>query len=146
MVKQITILNGDVLCTKFCKDCVSCDETTKRGYDGFCKKKGYYCHKSDRACKKFSEENSWINDANTAEIGAQKIMTNQPTAIKEHQPDYKDRAWEQYSMEELGQWVSLLTKRATHRKNPEKMKKDLYDARNYLSMMDAKLKDIENSQ
>ena len=70
-------------------------------------------------------------------------MSETPKGINPHQADYKDRAWEQYSFEELGMFVHLLTKRATHRSNPEKKKKDLYDARNYLSMMDAKLKDLE---
>ena len=66
-----------------------------------------------------------------------------PKELETHAPDYIDRAWEQYSFDELGQFVHLLAKRATHRSNPEKRKKDLYDARNYLSMMDAKLKDLE---
>lgn len=34
-----------------CGDCKDCVKTTKRGYDGFCQKKGHYCHKSDNACK-----------------------------------------------------------------------------------------------
>lgn len=64
--------------------------------------------------------------------------------ISEHQKDYKPEAWEAYSFAELGEWVHLLSKRAEHRENPEKRKKDLYDARNYLAMMDAKLKKLEN--
>jgi hypothetical protein len=46
-------------------------------------------------------------------------------------------------MQELGEWVHLLCKRAEHRSNPKKRKKDLYDARNYLSFMDEKLKKLE---
>jgi len=72
-------------------------------------------------------------------------MAEKPTELEKHQSDYKDRAWEQYNMEELGRWVALLSKRATHRSNPEKKKKDLYDARNYLSMMEAKLAELEKN-
>jgi hypothetical protein len=68
-----------------------------------------------------------------------------PNEIQNHAVDYNDRAWEQYSFEELGCFVHLLAKRAGHRFNPDKKKKDLYDARNYLSMMDAKLKDLESA-
>ena len=65
--------------------------------------------------------------------------------IEKHDQDYKTEAWKSYSFSELGQWVELLTKRAAHRANNEKRKKDLYDARNYLSMMDSKLGEIEKS-
>lgn len=64
-------------------------------------------------------------------------------AIKAHERDYKSNAWEQYSMAELGQWVHLLSTRATHRSDKAKRKKDLYDARNYLSMMEEKLSVLE---
>lgn len=70
-------------------------------------------------------------------------MSDKIGTIEQHQADYKAQAWEQYTMEELGGFVHLLSKRATHRDNSEKRKKDLYDARNYLSMMDAKLKALE---
>lgn len=63
--------------------------------------------------------------------------------IEKHEEDYKEKAWKQYSFAELGQWVELLTKRASHRACKEKRDKDLYDARNYLSMIDAKLKELE---
>lgn len=39
-----------VPCAK-CGECIHCGETTKRGYDGFCLKNGYYCHTSDQACE-----------------------------------------------------------------------------------------------
>jgi hypothetical protein len=68
---------------------------------------------------------------------------NEVATIAKHQQDYKSQAWEQYTMGELGDWVHLLTKRAEHRSNPEKRAKDLGDARNYLAMMDAKLKAME---
>ena len=63
-----------------------------------------------------------------------------PDGLKAHAADYKPQAWEQYTMDELGHWVHLLAKRAEHRDNPEKKAKDLYDARNYLTMMHEKLK------
>ena|SRR5690242_398012 len=66
-------------------------------------------------------------------------MAATPDAIKPHAPDYKDHSWELYTMQELGEWVHLLAKRAEHRDNPEKRAKDLYDAQNYLTMMQAKL-------
>ena len=66
-----------------------------------------------------------------------------PKSLETHRSDYKDRAWEEYSFGELGNFVHLLAKRSEHRSTPEKKKKDLYDARNYLLMMDAKLKELE---
>ena len=63
--------------------------------------------------------------------------------IEKHEKDYRPEAWRNYSFAELGQWVELLAKRANHRSTPEKKKKDLYDARNYLSMMETKLKELE---
>lgn len=36
-------------------------------------------------------------------------------------------------------WIHLFAKRAEHRRNIEKLKKDLTDAQNYLYMMQAKL-------
>lgn len=59
--------------------------------------------------------------------------------IEKHDQDYKAEAWKNYSIEELGQWVFPLTKRAQHRGNPEKAKKDLYDAKNYLRMIEEKV-------
>jgi len=64
-----------------------------------------------------------------------------PESIKPHSNDYKNNAWKDYTYEELAQWVSLLTKRASHRDNEEKKKKDLYDAKNYLEMMNEKFKE-----
>jgi len=61
------------------------------------------------------------------------------TGLEEHQPDYKPKAYEEYSFSELGNIISFFTKRATHRVNPDKLKKDLYDAKNYLLMMKLKL-------
>jgi len=62
-----------------------------------------------------------------------------PEALKLHEQDYNPAAWEQYTFQELGNFVHLLAKRATHRANPDKRAKDLYDAENYLSMMKSKL-------
>ena len=66
-------------------------------------------------------------------------MSAAPASLAPHQADYKPSAWEHYTLAELGQWVHLLATRAQHRDNPEKAKKDLYDAGNYLQMMGAKL-------
>lgn len=63
--------------------------------------------------------------------------------LEEHKQDYRVDAWKHYSMAELGQWVHLLCKRAGHRDNAEKRKKDLYDAENYLSMMQSKLDELK---
>ena len=70
-------------------------------------------------------------------------MAETPQQIVPHQADYKTKAWEMYSLAELGWWVHLLTKRAEHRQNAEKRAKDLYDAQNYLTMMQAKLDDLK---
>jgi len=60
-----------------------------------------------------------------------------PKEIKEHDKDYINKAWMQYSLDELGQWVHLLVKRAEHRTNEIKKQKDIHDARNYWRMMGA---------
>lgn len=60
-----------------------------------------------------------------------------PESITGHAPKYNDRAWEQYTLQELGNWVHLLAKRSTHRADSEKRAKDLTDAQNYLDMMQA---------
>lgn len=67
-----------------------------------------------------------------------------PDSIKVHQDDYKDKAWCEYSLMELGWWVHLLVQRSSHRSNPKKRAKDLYDARNYLAMMDAQVSHLED--
>ena len=61
--------------------------------------------------------------------------------IKKHQPDYKEDIWKTYKLYELGFWIHLFHKRAFHRADKEKAKKDLYDAKNYLWMMEQKLKE-----
>ena len=61
--------------------------------------------------------------------------------LEKHQKDYVAKAWHGYTIEELGKWVHLFHKRATHRTNSDKMVKDLYDAKNYLSMIEEKLKE-----
>ena len=61
--------------------------------------------------------------------------------IEQHQKDYKEEIWKQYSLQELGNFVHLFHKRASHRSNLEKATKDLHDAKNYLWMMEAMLKE-----
>ena len=62
--------------------------------------------------------------------------------LEKHQKDYKERAWKNYTFSELGNFVHLLAKRAGHRSNEEKKAKDLYDAANYLRMMELKLSEL----
>lgn len=62
-----------------------------------------------------------------------------PDQIKDHADDYADNAWTAYTLDELGHFVHLLAKRSTHRTDEAKRRKDIYDARNYLRMMEAHL-------
>jgi hypothetical protein len=62
-----------------------------------------------------------------------------PAELAPHQGDYKSQAWANYTLQELGSFVHLLAKRSQHRTDKAKAKKDLYDARNYLRMMEAHL-------
>jgi len=57
-----------------------------------------------------------------------------------HQPDYKPASWQEYSFQELGNIIGFFAKRATHRATDIKKVKDLYDAKNYLAMLEEKLK------
>lgn len=66
-----------------------------------------------------------------------------PEQIEPHAADYARDAWREYTMIELGNWVSLLTKRAGHRVPGPKRQKDLQDARNYLAMMEAHVRHVE---
>jgi len=65
------------------------------------------------------------------------------SVLLKHEKDYKPLSWKKYSLQELGNFVHLLAKRAGHRANPEKRKKDLYDAGNYLFMMGEILEQIK---
>jgi hypothetical protein len=56
--------------------------------------------------------------------------------LEKHSGSYKPDAWRQYTPEELQWWVKLLRKRASHRTDEAKRKKDLYDADNYQAMLD----------
>ena len=58
-----------------------------------------------------------------------------PESIKDRESDYKDHAWEQYSPQELGNWVHLFLKRSGHRTDKVKALKDIADAQNYLNML-----------
>lgn len=60
-----------------------------------------------------------------------------PVSLEAHQHKYNEGAWKQYEVHELGWWVHLFLKRATHRSDPLKKQKDLEDAQNYLNMMQA---------
>jgi len=56
-------------------------------------------------------------------------------SIEQHNKDYRQNAFEEYTIGELAMWVHLLEKRAGMRANPEKHEKDLYDAANYRQML-----------
>jgi len=68
---------------------------------------------------------------------------NLPGSCIPHQVDYKDGTWQDYTLYELGYWVHLLAVRSQHRSNPKKRVKDLYDAQNYLDMMQACLNGLK---
>lgn len=68
-----------------------------------------------------------------------------PESLKEHQPKYNEGAWAEYTLQELGNWVHLFTKRSYHRKDYDKRVKDLNDAQSYLDMMQAQL-DLAKSE
>jgi len=62
-----------------------------------------------------------------------------PESCVEHQHKYKQDAWKTYTIQELGMWVHLFLKRAEHRKDKVKARKDVMDAQNYLNMMQSEL-------
>lgn len=65
-------------------------------------------------------------------------------SYKDHENDFGKDAWKDYTLEELGQWIALLTKRASHRSNPDKSKKDIVDAQNYLEMLNEAVKNASD--
>lgn len=74
-------------------------------------------------------------------------MSDQPKTPKEiepHQGKYREGAWRNYTLAELGNFVHLLAKRSQHRTDPVKRTKDIEDARNYLRMMKSHLNWLEN--
>ena len=83
-------------------------------------------------------KSSLNNGTNKLKICQQEVIN---ISIENHQKDYIKDSWKEYTVEELIQWVSLLTRRASHRTNREKMKKDLYDARNYMLMLEEVLEE-----
>lgn len=70
---------------------------------------------------------------------AELYEAKRPESIKEHQPKYKEGIWRTYSLHELGMWVHLFVKRALHRKDKMKARKDIMDAQNYLNMMQSNI-------
>jgi len=63
-------------------------------------------------------------------------MSELNNMLNEHQKNYHEGAWKDYTVEELEWWVKLFTKRANHRKDPVKKEKDLTDAKNYGMMLE----------
>jgi len=66
-----------------------------------------------------------------------------PDQIIKHDSKYNNNAWQDYSIQELGQWVHLLAKRATMRADADKRRKDLTDARNYWLMIGSHLDSLD---
>ena len=62
-----------------------------------------------------------------------------PASIVEHKDKFKDGIWTTYTVNELGMWVHLFLKRAMHRSDKAKARKDVMDAQNYLNMMQSKI-------
>lgn len=56
-------------------------------------------------------------------------------SLKKHQKDYKEKAYENYTENDLLWFTYLLLKRSTHRMKKEKAEKDVYDATSYLKMI-----------
>lgn len=73
-------------------------------------------------------------------------MTDRRTEIESHAADYTSTSpapyhLNDYTFSELGNAVNHFAKRAGHRVPGPKQVKDLTDAKNYLGMMEIKLKD-----
>lgn len=64
------------------------------------------------------------------ELAKEDAMST-PKEVQKYAGSYHDGAWRQYEAREFGEWAHLLLKRAVHRTQVEKRKKDLTDARNY---------------
>jgi len=60
--------------------------------------------------------------------------------LDKHKPDYKPKSYREYDIAELGNIIAFFVKRAGHRANSDKVRKDLYDAKNYLAMLEQKVK------
>lgn len=83
--------------------------------------------------------------ADRPEVEMENRSPKTPEAIKPLSASWKNGAWLDYTVMELGWWVHLYAKRAQHRaaEQPEKRAKDLRDARNYWHMMGAHLDALE---
>ena len=68
-------------------------------------------------------------------------MPENKTPLDKYKKDYIEDAWMDYDIHEYVQWVSLLTRRATHRCKLDKAKKDIEDARSYLWMLEKALEE-----
>ena len=70
------------------------------------------------------------------------VKKDKENPLSKHDKDYNPDAWMDYDEDEYLYWIRLLTKRATMRTNTDKMKKDLYDAKNYMWMLEQYLEFI----
>ena len=62
-----------------------------------------------------------------------------PKELRPHLDNYFPESWRNYTLQELGTFVYLLTTRSLMRGSPERRARDLYDARNYWRMIGAHL-------
>lgn len=60
-----------------------------------------------------------------------------PPSCADHQPKFKPNVWRDYTVAELGAWVGLFLKRATHRTQQQDAARDLDNAQNYFDMIQA---------
>ncbi len=74
-----------------------------------------------------------------------ETMPSTPPELLEHFAEWQDGTWRDYTISELGDWVHLLHKRATHRITASKRLKDLEDARNYWIMIGSWLDSAEKN-
>jgi len=65
------------------------------------------------------------------------------TPLDEYKKEYIPDIYKEYTGEELMWWILNLVRRSTHRTNKDKSLKDIKDARNYLWMLEEKVKEEE---
>ena len=86
-----------------------------------------------------------MNDKKKIKAAAQNQDVKKKADYYEERPDFIKNTWLQYSVADLGQWVSLFLKRAFHRTDQKKRAKDIFDASQYLKMMSAHVRSAEEN-
>ncbi len=74
------------------------------------------------------------------------IFPNLEETIPSTPDESQNDAWRDFTIEELGQLVHLLVKRAHHRSSQAECLKDLEDARNYWRMIGSRIDFLEKKQ